>query len=164
MRQYACAEERGWTSIARPEFRSCAPMTPPACGAARTTSDPASYDFAFTDAYLKPVAEAGTEVFYRLGVTIENFWTIKAYRIDPPKDFGKWARICEHIIRHYNEGWADGFRWNLRYWEVWCEPENPPLWQGTREQFFELYRVAVLEFGVVRLFRLRCGPQNRRPA
>ncbi len=104
-------------------------------------NDPASYDFAFTDAYLKPVTEAGAEVFYRLGVTIENYWKIKAYRIDPPKDFAKWARICEHIVRHYNEGWADGFHWNLRYWEVWNEPENPPMWQGTREQFFELYRV-----------------------
>ena len=105
-------------------------------------NDPASYDFAFTDAYLKPVAEAGAEVFYRLGVTIENYWKVKAYRIDPPKDFGKWARICEHVVRHYNEGWAGGFHWGIRYWEVWNEPENPPMWQGTREQFFELYRVA----------------------
>ena len=105
-------------------------------------NDPASYDFAFTDAFFKPIVEAGVEVFYRLGVTIENYWKIKAYRINPPKDFAKWARICEHVVRHYNEGWADGFHWNIRYWEVWNEPENPPMWQGTREQFFELYRVA----------------------
>jgi hypothetical protein len=104
--------------------------------------DPASYEFAYTDAYFRTLDASGMKIFYRLGVTIENFWRVKAYRLDPPKDFGKWARICEHIIRHYNEGWADGFHWNLRYWEVWCEPENPPLWQGTREQFFELYRVA----------------------
>ena len=104
--------------------------------------DPASYDFAFTDAYLKPVVESGTEIFYRLGVTIENYWKVKAYRIAPPKDFAKWARICEHVVRHYNEGWADGFNWNIRYWEIWNEPENPPMWQGTREEFFELYRVA----------------------
>ena len=36
--------------------------------------DPASYDFAFTDAYLKPLVEAGCKIFYRLGVTIENDW------------------------------------------------------------------------------------------
>ena len=105
-------------------------------------NDPKSYDFAFTDAYLKTVVAAGTKVYYRLGVTIENFWRVKAYRLDPPKDFAKWARICEHIVRHYNEGWADGYRWNIEYWEIWNEPENPPMWQGTREQFFELYRVA----------------------
>jgi hypothetical protein len=105
-------------------------------------TDPANYDFAFTDAYLKPLTEAGCKIFYRLGVTIENYWKVKAYNIRPPKDFAKWARICEHVVRHYNEGWANGFRWNIEYWEIWNEPENPPMWQGTKEQFFEMYRVA----------------------
>ena len=105
-------------------------------------TDPANYDFAFTDAYLKPVVESGCRIFYRLGVTIENHWKVKAYNIRPPKDFAKWARICEHVVRHCNEGWADGFRWGIEYWEIWNEPENPPMWQGTKEQFFELYRVA----------------------
>jgi len=105
-------------------------------------SDPASYDFAFTDAYIKSLAGSGTEVFYRLGVTIENHYTIKAYNIHPPRDFAKWARICEGIVRHYNEGWANGFQYHFRYWEIWNEPENPPMWSGTREQFFELYRIA----------------------
>ena len=105
-------------------------------------TDPASYDFAFTDAYLKPIVEAGCKIFYRLGVTIENYWKVKAYNIHPPKDFAKWARICEHVVRHYNEGWANGFRWGIEYWEIWNEPENPPMWQGTKEQFFEMYRVA----------------------
>ena len=104
-------------------------------------TDSASYDFAFTDAYLKPIVKAGCKIFYRLGVTIENYWKVKAYNIHPPTDFAKWARICEHVVRHYNEGWADGFNWNIEYWEIWNEPENPPMWQGTKEQFFELYRV-----------------------
>ena len=104
-------------------------------------NDPASYDFAFTDAYLKPLVEAGCRIFYRLGVTIENNWKVKAYNIFPPKDYAKWARVCEHVVRHYNEGWAGGFRWGIEYWEIWNEPENPPMWQGTKDQFFELYRV-----------------------
>lgn len=103
---------------------------------------PESYDFAFSDAYLRPIVEAGCAVFFRLGVTIENDWRIKAYNIFPPRDFAKWARICEHVVRHYNEGWANGYRWNIRYWEIWNEPENPPMWQGTREEYFELYRVS----------------------
>ena len=105
-------------------------------------TDAKNYDFAYTDAYLKPIVAAGCKIFYRLGVTIENNWRIKAYNIYPPKDYVKWARICEHVIRHYNEGWADGFRWGIEYWEIWNEPENPSMWQGTKEQFFELYRVA----------------------
>ena len=68
---------------------------------------PASYDFTFTDVLIKQLLDAGCIPFYRLGVTIENYMELKAYRIHPPKDPYKWARICEHIIRHYNEGWAD---------------------------------------------------------
>ena len=108
-------------------------------------NDPKSYDFAFTDAYLKPIVASGCKPFYRLGVTIENSAGLKAYNVYPPKDFAKWARICEHIIRHYNEGWAKGFRWGIEYWEIWNEPESNTMWRGsTREAFFEFYRTAAL--------------------
>jgi len=104
-------------------------------------SDPASYDFAFTDALLTQLHAAGTEPFYRLGVTIENHYRIKPYHIHPPKDFRKWAEICAGVVRHYNAGWADGFHFGIRYWEIWNEAENPPMWTGTRKEFFELYRI-----------------------
>ena len=105
-------------------------------------SKPESYDFAFTDAYISSIYAAGTEVFYRLGCTIENNFRIKAYNIYPPRDFAKWAEICAGIVRHYTKGWGNGFNYKMRYWEIWNEPENPPMWQGTKEQFFELYRIA----------------------
>ncbi|MBR2353888.1 MAG: hypothetical protein IKA76_05230 [Clostridia bacterium] len=106
--------------------------------------DPDSYDFAFTDRLIAALAERGLNLVYRLGVSIENYQDIRAYRIHPPKDFPKWARICEHIVRHYNEGWADGFHYGIRYWEIWNEPENAmvgknQMWTGTAEQFYELY-------------------------
>ncbi len=109
--------------------------------------DPGSYDFAFTDALFLAMAEYGLEPYFRLGVTIENAHQIKAYRIFPPKDFAKWARICEHIIRHYNEGWANGFYMGIRYWEIWNEPDNEEsielnnMWKGTAEQYYDLYAV-----------------------
>lgn len=111
-------------------------------------NDPASYDFTFTDALLKGMAEYGVKPYYRLGVTIENQCQIKAYTIYPPADYMKWARVCEHIIRHYNEGWADGFEYGIEYWEIWNEPENREvlnknqMWRGTKEQYYELYDVA----------------------
>ena len=106
-------------------------------------NDPASYDFNLTDAYLGTIVAAGTEVFYRLGVTFEpQTKFIKPYNVFPPPDFAKWARICEHVIRHYTEGWADGKKWNIRYWEIWNEPETTSGWMGRREQFFEFYRIA----------------------
>ena len=111
-------------------------------------NNPDNYDFTFTDWLVKMTIDNGVKPFYRLGVTIENDCTIKAYHIYPPKDYKKWARICEHIIMHYNEGWADGFYYNIEYWEIWNEPDNQEnplrnsMWQGTKEQYFELYEVA----------------------
>ena len=52
------------------------------------------------------------------------------------------------MIRHYTEGWADGFKWKITYWEIWNEPDNrkDPIdnqqWRGTFPQFCELYAVA----------------------
>ena len=111
-------------------------------------NNPTSYDFAFTDELIKGLFEYGVEPYFRLGVTIENQSFIKAYRINPPKDYEKWARICEHIVRHYNEGWADGFHFNIKYWEIWNEPENREnpkenqMWTGTAEEYYRLYDVA----------------------
>lgn len=109
--------------------------------------DPASYDFACTDESILVCLDAGTETFFRLGQTIEH--QIKKHHTLPPKDFRKWAVICEHIIRHYNEGWADGYRLNIRYWEIWNEPDQDPddapnkrTWGGTAAQFFDLYETA----------------------
>ncbi len=116
----------------------------------KDANDPKSYDFTLTDHYLATIREAGTEVFYRLGQRIQN--AAKKYDIYPPKSYKKWAVICEHIIRHYNEGWADGFKWNIRYWEIWNEADlaayweawkyDPRTWGGTEEMFHEFYATA----------------------
>lgn len=109
--------------------------------------DPVSYDFPMTDEYLKVMDYAGVECYYRLGSKIEH--GVKKYGTLPPPDFKKWAVICEHIIRHYTEGWADGFHYKITYWEIWNEPDLDPddsthkrCWGGTRQQFFELYHIA----------------------
>ena len=108
--------------------------------------NPDSYDFPCTDESILVCLEAGTETFFRLGQTIEH--QIKKHGTLPPADFSKWAVICEHIIRHYNEGWADGYKLNIQYWEIWNEADldsddslNKRTWGGTRQQFFDLYEI-----------------------
>ena len=107
-----------------------------------------SYDFTFTDLLITALMENGVEPFFRLGVTIENSAKIKAYRLDPPSNYHKWARICEHIIRHYTEGWANGFHYKIEYWEIWNEPDNyedpmeNQMWRGTKEQYYAFYEVS----------------------
>jgi len=112
----------------------------------KDADSPDSYDFACTDESILVTVDAGTQIFYRLGQSIEHH--IKKYGTIPPADFEKWAKICEHIIRHYNEGWANGFKLNIEYWEIWNEPDLDPddspnkrTWGGTKLQFFDLYEI-----------------------
>lgn len=109
-------------------------------------NNPASYDFACTDESILTTLEAGTQTFFRLGQCIEH--QIKKHHSLPPADFVKWAEICEHIILHYNYGWANGFELNIQYWEIWNEPDldaddspNKRTWGGTEAQFFYLYEI-----------------------
>ncbi|MBR5870142.1 MAG: hypothetical protein IKZ09_03830 [Clostridia bacterium] len=106
---------------------------------------PENYVFGPTDEYIAATEQAGTKTFYRLGAAIEHGFKQGTY---PPKDFLKWAKICEHIIRHYTEGWADGFTYDIEYWEIWNEPDcrnrdgSNPCWQGTDEEFIAFYNTA----------------------
>ncbi len=101
-----------------------------------------NYNFALTDEYIRHIVEVGCQPLFRLGISIEHA-PVKRY-VYPPKDYAKWARICEHIIRHYNEGWANGYHWNIRYWEIWNESDGSghKMWGGTPEEFYELYVVS----------------------
>ena len=107
--------------------------------------DPASYDLTWTDPLITSLMDAKVEPYYRLGVTIENEVWRKAYRVNPPEDPEKWAKICAGVIRHYTKGWANGFEYDIKYWEIWNEPEctngRRVMWTGTWEQYLELYDV-----------------------
>ena len=103
-------------------------------------NDPANYYFAETDAVMQAAVDAGMEIMYRLGMGTEG--TAPKLFVVVPKDYAKWARICEHIIRHYNEGWADGFHFGIEYWEIWNEADIKPYWPGPREEYLKLYEVA----------------------
>jgi hypothetical protein len=111
--------------------------------------DPANYYFAMTDDYLVSIRESGAEIYFRLGESIEHQPT-KRY-VNP----SEWtpeamARVCANIVRHYNAGWADGFEWDIEYWEFWNEPDGrwalPPeqraCWTAGTEVFLDFYRAA----------------------
>ena len=104
-------------------------------------NDPENYLFGETDDYIAGCLETGSRIEYRLGESIE--YAPKKYRVNPPPDYERWADICINIVRHYNEGWADGFRHNIEYWSVWEEPNTVPrLWTGTIKDYCEMYLVA----------------------
>jgi xylan 1,4-beta-xylosidase len=100
--------------------------------------DPQSYSFLRTDDYIDSILKTGVGICYRLGESIEH--SRRKYNVHPPADYEKWADVCLGIIRHYNEAWASGFHHNIRYWEIWNEPEvRPQMWSGTDEDYYRLY-------------------------
>ena len=104
--------------------------------------DPASYCFGPTDDYLRAILDTGAKIIYRLGTSIEHY--PRRRYTHPPADFGKWAKICLGIVRHYTEGWADGIPNAVEYWEIWNEADiGKPMWSGAYDQYLELYRVTV---------------------
>ena len=118
-------------------------------------NDEKSYRFEGSDKVLAAIVDAGIKPFFRLGISYSNAQKDHELLL-PPTDYTKWAQICEHIIRHYNEGWANGFNYNIEYWEIWNEPDGGKyekiseteyntenvFWHGTPEQFYQLYDVA----------------------
>ena len=102
-------------------------------------NDPKNYSFENTDQVIEGIKECGAEIIYRLGTSIEH--TRKKIDTIVPPDMEKWARIALNIIRHYNEGWANGYHFNIKYWEIWNEPNltQDDMWQGTRDDYFRMY-------------------------
>ena len=119
--------------------------------------EPASYDFRSSDERIRPIVENGFGCFFRLGTS----WKGRQRRPinDPPgtvrdddgrvahsadrEDARKWARICVQTMRHYTQGWNDGYRFPIEYWEIWNEPDLArEFWSGTPEQYYVLYEEA----------------------
>lgn len=101
-------------------------------------NDPKSYNFGPTDRIIKSIIDINAQVFFRVGRGGP------ATDGTPPSDVGKYAAIVANVVRHYNQGWAGGFRYNIRHWEIWNEPDifipgHDAFWTGTPEQYYELY-------------------------
>jgi len=87
--------------------------------------DPKNYVFAQTDYLLKRTRELlGHDIFFRLGTSIEHSGSKVHFNSLIPEDFDKVAEVFAGTVRHYNKGWANGHAWNIKYWEIWNEPDG----------------------------------------
>ncbi len=100
--------------------------------------DPSSYYFHISDSIAQNIYEAGGKIFYRFGQSY-HYDTICSM---PPADPQKWADVCVQIIKHYNEGWNNGYYYGLDYFEIWNEPDLPEFWKGSVQDYIEMYRCA----------------------
>ncbi len=125
----------------------------------RNPEDPTSYDFTSTDSVISWIVASDLDVLFRLGPS----WVSPTvpYHADPPgtirddggnvihvadeADFLKFADICKHIVMHYNEGWADGFYYDILNWEIWNEPSlTSQFWTGTPLQFYQMFSIVAI--------------------
>ncbi len=96
-------------------------------------NNPDSYRFGPTDKLITSIRSLGAQVIFRLGRS-------EGADAQPPPDFDHYASVAKHIVLHYNRGWAHGFRYGIRYWEIWNEPDlGKVFWAGTPQQYYDLY-------------------------
>jgi len=101
--------------------------------------DASAYDFSSTDSVIASIYESGATALFRLG---ESFHVPTGSQ-KMPSDFDKWSSIGLQIIKHYNDGWDRGYHYGIRQWEIWNEPDLTEFWDGTPQQFYDLYRRTV---------------------
>ena len=124
-------------------------------------TNPDNYYFRHTDDYLYTIFCCGAPMMYRLGESTE--FSRNKYFIHPPADAGQWADIVWHIIRHYNEGWADGFHFNIADWEIWNRPDSPGNWTGSAAEYNDFYCRVARELKQRRPKLKFGGPAHSRP-
>lgn len=96
-------------------------------------SDPDSYDFACTDKYVDAAMYSGAKVIYRLGESLD---LLGAVQMNMMSDIDALSRICVNVIRHYNDGWAQGRHYGIKYFELLNCPEG----KGDFSKVFEIYK------------------------
>ncbi|MBM7505206.1 hypothetical protein ACFPER_13930 [Agromyces aurantiacus] len=96
-------------------------------------ADPASYNFAATDAWVEAVHSVGADVLFTFASSIPQNKL-------PAIDLAKYGIVVEHVVRHYAEGWADGPAKPIRMFEFGDQPDLGPLhFVGRPEEFFDMY-------------------------
>jgi len=92
-----------------------------------------NYDFKEIDRFVSGIVEGGMTALYRLGYS----WGAGP---KAPQNFDQFAEICHHIVLHFTQGWAGGFRYGDRIeWEVWNEANLSQSWDQSNQKFLQFY-------------------------
>jgi hypothetical protein len=120
------------------------------------TENPKSYNFARTDRLVASIKSGGAEPLFRLGRSASA-------GADPPADPDKWAQIVKHVVLHYNAGWGRGFRYGVRYWEIWNAPDSKQFWSGSPVEYYRLYEKTAQAIQAADPAALVGGPALSKP-
>lgn len=86
---------------------------------------------------MKPFVELGFFPKELAGGTSTAFWW-KA-NVSPPADLSKWSQLITSFTKHCIEKFGQE-EVNSWYFEVWNEPNVKGMWDGSKSQYFALYK------------------------
>jgi hypothetical protein len=95
------------------------------------------YNFFTSDSSFSKIIEGGFEPYFRIG---DGYDMVKP---PSPQEYENWSDAAVKVISHYREGLWDGFISDMKYVEIWNEPDNIHFWPKphTAEDFFHLYSI-----------------------
>jgi len=130
------------TAIRDAQFRACAAAGMPLArfggvvSATRIDED-GTYDFSVVDEKLRLLHELGVAFHFTLDY---NHPTLGGNPADPPADPERYAEIASTVFAHLRQ------HYRVASVTLWNEPDIEDYWTGTREQFFDLWRVMQRRF------------------
>lgn len=100
--------------------------------------DPASYNFTESDRVFAAILAGGFEPYLRLGDSWNNGKGYPPANPRAPTNPENWAQAAVEVTRHYLEmSHQAGIQ--MRYVEIWNEPDGSKFWDGTRDEFYSLF-------------------------
>lgn len=97
----------------------------------------AVYDFSELDRIVDAIIDAGAEPLMSLSYTPPALANGSVYV--PPTDLDAWEALIYETVKYYNI--ERGL--NIQYWELWNEPNHTYFWNGTIQDYLDLYSATV---------------------
>lgn len=106
------------------------------------------YNFQYVDKLFDYMLDCGIRPIVEFGFMpkplVSNDSTLFWWKgnVAPPNNYEKWAALIGRLVEHWMQryGKEEIETW---YYEIWNEPNLKPFWDGTKSQYFELYKVSV---------------------
>lgn len=105
--------------------------------------DPQYYHWELLDPQIEMLSELGIDIYFRSGISWPDSIKFPTPPLTPPFDldgrnFKNFSEVVKNTAMHFNDGWDNGFHYNIKYWEVWNEPGGE-FWKGSPEDFYKMY-------------------------
>ncbi len=102
--------------------------------------NPNFYNWTYLDLLVDVVNNTGAQAiltFLGCPRSLASNWAPNS----PPDSLTVYAEVVAHVVMHYEQGWPGGSGqiFNFDYIEIGNEPNLPAFWNGSKQEFLNLY-------------------------